>query len=98
LKTTPIPVKFDRQGHPCNFYAGFGPTGSRLQQSTLLAPNPARAKAPIMHVLFVHDLSCGFAFRVSETVGEKALLARRDVLLRDRQHHQMQRRHNALGN
>ena len=26
LKTTPIPVKFDRQGHSCNFYAGFGPT------------------------------------------------------------------------
>ena len=28
MKTTPIPVKFDRQGHPCNFYAGFGPTYS----------------------------------------------------------------------
>jgi hypothetical protein len=26
LKTTPIPVKFDRQGHSCNFYAAFGPT------------------------------------------------------------------------
>ena len=26
LKTTPIPVKFDRQGHSCNFYVGFGPT------------------------------------------------------------------------
>jgi len=26
LKTTPIPVKFDRQGHSCNFYGGFGPT------------------------------------------------------------------------
>ena len=26
MKTTPIPVKFDRQGHSCNFYAGFGPT------------------------------------------------------------------------
>ena len=25
-KTTPIPVKFDRQGHSCNFYVGFGPT------------------------------------------------------------------------
>ena len=36
-----------------------------------------------MHVLFVHDLSCGFAFRVSETVGEKTCLARRDVLLRE---------------
>ena len=28
MKTTPIPVKFDRQGHSCNFYAGFGPTGA----------------------------------------------------------------------
>ena len=27
MKTTPISVKFDRQGHSCNFYAGFGPTG-----------------------------------------------------------------------
>ena len=27
-KTTPIPVKFDRQGHSCNFYAGLGPTES----------------------------------------------------------------------
>ena len=26
MKTTPIPVKFDRQGHSCNFFAGFGPT------------------------------------------------------------------------
>ena len=26
MKTTPIPVKFDRQGHSCNFYAGLGPT------------------------------------------------------------------------
>ena len=26
LKTIPIPVKFDRQGHSCNFYVGFGPT------------------------------------------------------------------------
>ena len=26
LKTTPVPVKFDRQGHSCNFYAGLGPT------------------------------------------------------------------------
>ena len=26
MKTTPIPVKFDRQGHSCNFYGGFGPT------------------------------------------------------------------------
>ena len=25
MKTTPIPVKFDRQGHSCNFYVGFGP-------------------------------------------------------------------------
>ena len=24
MKTTPIPVKFDRQGHSCNFYVGFG--------------------------------------------------------------------------
>ena len=28
MKTTPIPVKFDRQGHSCNFFAGFGPTFS----------------------------------------------------------------------
>ena len=33
MKTTPIPVKFDRQGHSCNFYAGFGPTN----QDTLAA-------------------------------------------------------------
>ena len=26
MKTTPIPVKFDRQGHSCNFYGGLGPT------------------------------------------------------------------------
>ena len=26
LKTISIPVKFDRQGHSCNFYGGFGPT------------------------------------------------------------------------
>ena len=26
MKTTPIPVKFDRQGHSCNFYVGFGPS------------------------------------------------------------------------
>ena len=25
MKTTPIPVKFDRQGHSCIFYWGFGP-------------------------------------------------------------------------
>jgi hypothetical protein len=25
LKTIPIPVKFGRQGHSCNFYVGFGP-------------------------------------------------------------------------
>ena len=25
LISTPIPVKFDRQGHSCNYYAGFGP-------------------------------------------------------------------------
>ena len=29
MKTTPIPVKFDRQGHSCNFYAGFGPTNDK---------------------------------------------------------------------
>ena len=28
MKTTPIPVRFDRQGHSCNFFAGFGPTVS----------------------------------------------------------------------
>ena len=28
MKTTPIPVKFDRQGHSCNFYGGLGPTRS----------------------------------------------------------------------
>ena len=26
LKTIPIPVKIDRQGHSCNFYVGFGLT------------------------------------------------------------------------
>ena len=28
MKTTPIPVKFDRQGHSCNFYGGLGPTST----------------------------------------------------------------------
>ena len=33
MKTTPIPVKFDRQGHSCNFYGGFGPTvGNRAYE------------------------------------------------------------------
>ena len=31
FKTTRIPVKFDRQGHSCNFYAGFGPTFAHLR-------------------------------------------------------------------
>ena len=26
MKTTPVPVKFDRQGHPCDVGARFGPT------------------------------------------------------------------------
>ena len=30
MKTTPIPVKFDRQGHSCNFHGGFGPTVFKL--------------------------------------------------------------------
>ena len=30
MKTTPIPVKFDRQGHSCNFYGGLGPTRQHL--------------------------------------------------------------------
>ena len=34
LKTTPIPVKFDRQGHSCNFYVGFGPTSSSAARLT----------------------------------------------------------------
>ena len=33
LKTTPIPVNFDRQGHSCNFYGGFGPTCCLLSES-----------------------------------------------------------------
>jgi len=37
LKTTPIPVKFDRQGHSCNFYGGFGPT-VQLKERTLADP------------------------------------------------------------
>ena len=35
MKTTPIPVKFDRQGHSCNFYAGFGPTNQETLASLL---------------------------------------------------------------
>lgn len=34
--TTRIPVKFDRQGHFCNFYAGLGP--ARLQTKALYVP------------------------------------------------------------
>ena len=30
MKTTPIPVKFDRQGHSCNFYGGLGPTATKI--------------------------------------------------------------------
>ena len=30
MKTIPIPIKFDRQGHPCNFHAGLGPTESLM--------------------------------------------------------------------
>ena len=30
MKTIPIPVKFDRLGHPCNFHAGLGPTESLM--------------------------------------------------------------------
>ena len=42
MKTTPIPVKFDRQGHSCNFYGGFGPTSpthhlSGIRESLLAA-------------------------------------------------------------
>ena len=38
LKTAPSPVKFDRQGHSCNFYVGFGPT-SRSVPCCLPAPS-----------------------------------------------------------
>ena len=34
VETTPIPVKFDRQGHSCNLYGGFGPTVFELCQSS----------------------------------------------------------------
>ena len=30
-----LPVKFDRQGHSCNFYGGFGPTTSCDEDDTL---------------------------------------------------------------
>jgi hypothetical protein len=36
LKTTPIPVKFDRQGHSCNFYGGLGPTIAVVRAEWLL--------------------------------------------------------------
>ena len=40
MKTTPIPVKFDRQGHSCNFYAGLGPTStSKRERSWAVALN-----------------------------------------------------------
>jgi len=32
-KLLPIPVKFDRQGHSCNFYGGFGPTSPKYHSS-----------------------------------------------------------------
>ena len=31
LKTIPIPVKFDRQGHSCIFHAGFGQTNMQYK-------------------------------------------------------------------
>ena len=34
MKTTPIPVKFDCQGHSCNFYGGLGPTYKRCYKVT----------------------------------------------------------------
>ena len=46
MKTTPIPVKFDRQGHSCNFFVGFGPTHRTLIHcaSAPLRSRPARSR------------------------------------------------------
>ena len=46
MKTTPIPVKFDRQGHSCNFYAGFGPTPSHHSSGCKRLSSPSR----VIHV------------------------------------------------
>ena len=31
-QTTPIPFKFDRQGHSCNLFVGFGPTDKFIER------------------------------------------------------------------
>ena len=38
MKTTPIPVKFDRQGHSCNFYGGLGPTVKKYSKRAYSSP------------------------------------------------------------
>ena len=42
MKTTPIPVKFDRQGLSCNFYGGFGPTAASTLLYRILAVQVVR--------------------------------------------------------
>ena len=49
MKTTPIPVKFDRQGHSCNFYVGFGPT--RTCHTSLAGDLSADCKRGLVHGL-----------------------------------------------
>ena len=53
MKTIPIPVKFDRQGHSCNFYAGFGPT-NHCFRITLLH---ALSHVPAMPTHTAHPLT-----------------------------------------
>ena len=59
VETIPIPVKFDRQGHSCNFYAGFGPTNEVLCYGRILTMRPCRKPG-----LRISDMvsRAGFAF------------------------------------
>ena len=53
MKTTPIPVKFDRQGHSCNFYAAFGPTIAKPQAPTSVKSNKCYAQRKRRHITVI---------------------------------------------
>ena len=46
LFATPIPVKFDRQRHSCNFYAGLGPTDLLLLTNLCTKPFALQNTSP----------------------------------------------------
>ena len=62
MKTTPIPVKFDRQGHSCNFYAGFGPTN----QETLAA---------LLRVADTFGFGLGFVWNLMPTLFDATVVS-----------------------